>query len=61
MKEKIVEITLVKSTIDRPERQKRTVLALGLRKMNQKVVHELTPQIQGMIVKVNHLLKIEYK
>ena len=61
MKKKEVEITLVKSIIDRPERQKRTVKALGIRKTNQTVVHTLTPQIEGMIVKVNHLLKVEYK
>lgn len=61
MKTKKVEITLVKSIIDRPERQKRTVKALGLKKLNHTVVHEMTPQIEGMIEKVNHLLKIEYK
>lgn len=54
-----VKITQVKSIIDRPKRQKDTVKALGLRKMNQSVVHDLTPQIQGMINKVNHLVKVE--
>jgi large subunit ribosomal protein L30 len=61
MKVKHVEITLVKSLINRPERQKRTAKALGLRKINQKMIHKVTPQIEGMITKVNHLIKVEYK
>ena len=56
---KKLKITQVKSIIDRPKRQKDTVIALGLRKMNQTVVKEATPQVQGMINKVSHLLKIE--
>jgi large subunit ribosomal protein L30 len=58
---KQIEITLVKSTIDRPETQKKTVKALGLNKLNSKVVQNETPQILGMIRKVSHLVKIEYK
>ena len=58
---KEIEITLVKSTIDRPEIQKKTVRALGLNKLNSKVVQKETPQILGMIRKVSHLVKIEYK
>ncbi|MEM7101518.1 MAG: 50S ribosomal protein L30 [Bacteroidota bacterium] len=54
-----VKITQVKSIIDRPLRQKNTIKALGLRKINQSVVHESTPQIMGMIAKVKHLLKVE--
>jgi large subunit ribosomal protein L30 len=54
-----VKITQVKSTIDRPKRQKDTVRALGIRKMNQSVEHEATPQILGMIAKVQHLLRVE--
>ncbi len=54
-----VKITQVKSTIDRPKRQKDTMIALGLRKINQSVEHEDTPQILGMIAKVNHLIKVE--
>jgi large subunit ribosomal protein L30 len=54
-----VKITQVKSLIDRPQRQKDTVLALGLRRMNQTVVKEVTPQIMGMIAKVEHLVKVE--
>ncbi len=54
-----VKVTQVKSTIDRSKRQKATIQALGLRKMNHTVVHEGTPQILGMIAKVNHLVKVE--
>jgi large subunit ribosomal protein L30 len=54
-----VKITLVKSTIDRVEGQKRTVRALGFTKLNQTVEKEATPQIMGMVKKVAHLLKIE--
>lgn len=54
-----VRITQVKSIIDRPKDQKATVRALGLRKMNQTVEHNATPQVLGMINKVQHLLKIE--
>ena len=43
-----VKITQVKSIIDRSKRQKDTMKALGLRKMNQSVEHEATPQILGM-------------
>jgi large subunit ribosomal protein L30 len=54
-----VKITLVKSGIDRPERQKRTLRALGLGKMNRSVEKEMTPQIQGMINTVKHLVEIK--
>lgn len=54
-----VKITQVKSQIDRPKRQKETLKALGLRKMHQTVVHEATPQIMGMISKVEHLVQVE--
>lgn len=54
-----VKITQVKSIIDRPEDQKRTVRALGFTKMHQTIEKEATPQIQGMIRKVGHLLKVE--
>lgn len=54
-----VKITQVKSSIDRPERQKRTLQALGLRKINATVEVEATPQIKGMIEKVHHLVKVE--
>jgi large subunit ribosomal protein L30 len=53
-----LRIKLVKSGIDRSERQKRTLLALGLRKLHATVEHESTPQIQGMLTKVNHLVEV---
>ncbi|MEL6925823.1 MAG: 50S ribosomal protein L30 [Bacteroidota bacterium] len=54
-----VKVTQIKSVIGRPKRQKATVEALGLRGINKSVEHEATPQIMGMIQKVNHLLKVE--
>ncbi len=54
-----VKITLVKSGIDRHINQKRTLQALGLRKMNHSVEVEATPQIRGMISKVNHLIEVK--
>jgi large subunit ribosomal protein L30 len=56
---KKIKITQVKSVIDRSERQKRTMEALGLRKLNNTVEVEATPQILGMVAKVNHLVKVE--
>lgn len=56
---KKIKVTQVKSTIDRSERQKRTMAALGLKKMNASVEVEATPQILGMVNKVNHLVKVE--
>jgi large subunit ribosomal protein L30 len=54
-----VKVKQVKSKIDKPARQKKTLQALGLRKMNQVVEHEATPQIMGMIAKVQHLVSVE--
>ena len=54
-----VKVTQVKSIIDRPKSQKATMKALGLRKMNQSVEHEGTPQIMGMINKIKHLVLVE--
>lgn len=54
-----IKVTQVKSSIDRSERQKRTLIALGLRKMNSTVEVEATPQIKGMVAKVLHLVKVE--
>jgi large subunit ribosomal protein L30 len=56
---KKIKITLVSSPIDRSERQKLTVQALGLNKLNSTKEVEATPQILGMIRKVNHLVKVE--
>jgi large subunit ribosomal protein L30 len=56
---KKIKVTQVKSIIDRSERQKRTMAALGLKKMNASVEVEATPQILGMVTKVHHLVKVE--
>lgn len=56
---KKLKITQVKSVIDRSERQKKTMVALGLSKMNATVEKEATPQVLGMIKKVDHLVKVE--
>ena len=56
---KKIKITLIKSVIDRPETAKRTVAALGLRKINASVEVEATPQILGMVRRAGHLLKVE--
>ena len=54
-----IKITQVKSGIDRSERQKLTLKALGLHKMHRTVEVEATPQILGMVEKVHHLVKVE--
>lgn len=56
---KKLKITKIKSVIDRPKRQKRTMQALGLGKLQSSVEVEATPQILGMVKKVNHLIKVE--
>ena len=53
-----IKITLVKSAIDRPERQKLTLQALGLNKLNSTKEVEATPQILGMVRKVEHLVTV---
>lgn len=55
----LVKITLVKSPIDTTWRMKRTVEALGLRKLRSSVTIDDNPAIRGMIAKVPHLLKVE--
>ena len=54
-----IKITQVKSGIDRPERQKLTLKALGLKKMHATKEVESTPQILGMVNKVSHLVTVE--
>jgi len=54
-----IKITQVRSAINRPKRQKLTLLALGIKKMNQTREIEASPQVLGMIDKVKHLLKVE--
>lgn len=56
---KKIKITQVKSGIDRSERQKLTLKALGLQKLNASREVEATPQILGMVKKVHHLVKVE--
>jgi len=56
-----VTITQVKSIIDKPENQKLTIKALGLGKINKSVTVELTPQIAGMVNKVQHLVSVKNK
>jgi len=56
---KKIKITLVKSAIDRPERQKLTLKALGLNKMNSTKEVEATPQVLGMVRTVNHLVTVQ--
>jgi large subunit ribosomal protein L30 len=54
-----IKITQVKSGIDRSERQKQTLIALGLTKMHNSKEVEATPQILGMVRAVGHLVKVE--
>ena len=54
-----IKVTQVKSRIKCPRKQKRTLDALGLRKLNRPVEHEDNPVIQGMIEKVKHLVSVE--
>ena len=54
-----IKITQIKSGIDRSERQKLTLQALGLNKLNAIKEVEATPQILGMVKKVGHLVKVE--
>ncbi len=54
-----LKITLKRSPIGYEESQKRTVRALGLRKLHQSVIHEDTPTLRGMIAKVVHLVQVE--
>ena len=54
-----IKVTQVRSGIGRPKRQKATLIALGLKKMQQTVEHEATPQIVGMVNKISHLLRVE--
>lgn len=54
-----IKVKQVRSKINRPANQKKTLQALGLRKMNQVVEHEATPQIKGMVRTVSHLVEVE--
>lgn len=54
-----VRITQIRSTIKRPETQLRTIQSLGLGRRDQSVEVEFTPQIQGMVKKVSHLVSVK--
>ena len=54
-----IKIKQVSSKIDLPERLKRTLEALGLKKINQVGEHESTPQIMGMVNAIKHLIEVE--
>ncbi len=56
---KKLKIKQVRSGIGRPERQKRTLRALGFKRLNQTIEVEVSPQVAGMIEKVKHLIEIE--
>ncbi|MBT3316009.1 MAG: 50S ribosomal protein L30 [Anaerolineae bacterium] len=56
---KKLRVTLVKSTIGYNKRQKATVRALGLRRINHTVEHTDSPALRGMLFKVSHLIKVE--
>lgn len=53
-----LKIKQVKSGIGKPVRQKRTLEALGFRRLNQTIEVEASPQVKGMIAKVSHLIEI---
>jgi large subunit ribosomal protein L30 len=55
---KKIKIKQVRSGIGRPVRQKRTLEALGFKRLNQTIEVEVSPQVQGMIDKVSHLIEI---
>ncbi|NJC25474.1 50S ribosomal protein L30 [Neolewinella antarctica] len=54
-----VKITQVKSVIDRPKKQKATMMALGFKRMHQTIEREDTPVVMGMVKAVSHLVKVE--
>ena len=55
---KMLKVTLKRSLIGKPEKLRKIVLSLGLRKINQSVIHRDTPSIRGMIHKTSHLVKL---
>lgn len=54
-----IKLTQVKSVIDRTQKQKDTMYALGLRRMNSSVEHEANEQVLGMVEKIKHLITVE--
>ncbi len=59
MAEKKLRVTYVKSSIGYSIRQKATIQSLGLRKLNQSVIHNDNPVVRGMLAKVSHLVRVE--
>jgi large subunit ribosomal protein L30 len=57
--DRVLKVTLVRSPIGTPLKQKETVRALGLHHLNQTVEHKDTPALRGMLTKVNHLIRVE--
>ncbi len=53
-----LQVTLVKSPIGRPQKHKKIVAGLGLKKLNMTVEHNDTPEVRGMIAKISHMLNI---
>jgi large subunit ribosomal protein L30 len=58
MEERMIQVTLIRSGNNRPERQRRTLQGLGLTKMHRTVRLKDTPAIRGMVRKVSHLVKV---
>lgn len=58
-KDKQLKVTLVRSVIGRPQKQREVVKGLGLRRINSSVVRKDCPEIRGMIQKIVHLVKVE--
>ena len=56
---KKLSITQIRSRINRPQKQRATLDALGLKRHQQTVIHNDTPAIRGMINKISHLVKVE--
>ncbi|KPA10757.1 Ribosomal protein L30, bacterial-type [Candidatus Magnetomorum sp. HK-1] len=57
--ENLIKVTLIRSQISRPEKHRKTLRALGLKKMNRPRTFKKSPSVMGMINQVNHLLKVE--
>ncbi len=61
MAEKNLSVTLIKSTIGQKPKTRATVRSLGLRRVQQTVEHDDTPDVRGMLHRVAHLVKVEEK
>jgi large subunit ribosomal protein L30 len=55
---KTLKVTLKRSVIGKPEKQRRIIRALGLRKINHTVTHKDTPSIRGMLHKMSHMVEV---